>query len=305
MIRFLLKISFMIVSLLDPVFSNYTENIEFIKEHNTQNTSYEVGINEFINHSYVNGKNNQSLSYIKTTTDHLNIFTDLTIPKEINWTKKGYVSSVKNQLQCGSCWAFSASEAIEGEWGLKHHQMYNLSEQELVDCSGYLGNNGCGGGTMKMGFEYVIENGLCLNQSYPYNGTEGICQNQTCTKKVHIDKYHSVAKDNIKQLEKAVSKQPISIAIQANLRSFQLYKKGIYSDPMCGSELDHGVLLVGYGHDSHYGMDYWIVKNSWDESWGENGYIRILKDSNQTGGECGILMDASYPVITIKNKYRV
>lgn len=102
MIRFLLKISFMIVSLIDPVFSNYTENIEFIKEHNTQNTSYEVGINEFINHSYVNGKNNQSLSYIKTTTDHLNIFTELTIPKEINWTKKGYVISVKNSW--GESW---------------------------------------------------------------------------------------------------------------------------------------------------------------------------------------------------------
>ena len=299
MYRYLVNLFFMFVYNLHPVVSNYEDNIEFIQEHNSKNESYEVGINEFINHSYVNGTNNQSLYYIQTTADHLNIFTDLTIPKEINWTKNGYVSSVKNQLDCGSCWAFSATEAIEGEWGLKHHKMYNLSEQELVDCSGYLGNNGCGGGTMKMGFEYVIENGLCLNQSYSYNASEGICHNQTCTKKVHIDKYHSVAKDNTKQLEKAVSKQPISIAIQANLQSFQLYKKGIYSDPMCGSELDHGVLLVGYGHDDYHDMDYWIVKNSWGESWGEKGYMRILKDSNQTGGECGILMDASYPVITL------
>ena len=228
-----------------------------------------------------------------------NILSDKKPPTHVYWREAGAVSPVKNQLDCGSCWAFSASEAIEGEWFLKQDQLYNLSEQELVDCSGYLGNMGCGGGSMDAAFEYVIQNGLCLNQSYPYNATDGQCQNKTCTKKVHIDKYYDVPHNNEKQLEKAVVKQPISVAIQANMRSFQLYKKGIYSDPDCGDQLDHGVLLVGYGYDPDLDMNYWIVKNSWGDNWGEQGYIRMVKGIENPEGQCGIAMDASYPVTRI------
>ena len=222
---------------------------------------------------------------------------DKKVPTHIDWVKKGAVSSVKNQLECGSCWAFSASEAVEGEWFLKHNQLYNLSEQELVDCSGYLGNQGCDGGSMTNAFEYIIQNGLCSDISYPYNGTDGQCQNQTCTKLVHINKYHSVPQNNEEQLEKAVSRQPVSVAIQANQQSFQLYKKGIYSDPDCGDQLDHGVLVVGYGYDKDYDMKYWIVKNSWGKSWGENGYIRMARGIEDPEGQCGIAMDPSYPII--------
>ena len=293
---YLFKVIVSLLSLLNPVLSNYDENIKFIKDHNSKNSSYEVGINQFVSRTYINGTSNESSHYIPSNHDDMNILTKEELPKEVDWVKKGAVSSVKNQLECGSCWAFSAVGSVEGEWSLKHHKLYNLSEQELVDCSDYLGNQGCDGGSMTNAFEYIIQNGLCSNVSYPYNGTDEQCQNQTCTKLVHINKYHSVPPNNEEQLEKAVAKQPVSVAIQANQQSFQLYKKGIYSDPDCGDQLDHGVLVVGYGYDLFHGMNYWIVKNSWGPKWGENGYIRMAKGIEDPEGQCGIAMDASYPV---------
>ena len=293
---FMIKV---IVGFLSLFQGGYEDNIKFIEDHNSKNSSYEVGVNQFINTSYINGTTNETSHYIPSENTMVNILSDKKSPKHVDWRKEGAVSTVKNQLDCGSCWAFSASEAIEGEWFLKHNHLYNVSEQELVDCSGYLGNMGCSGGSMDMAFEYVVQNGLCLNQSYPYNAMEGQCQNQTCTKKVHIDKYYDVPHNNEKQLERAVVKQPISVAIQANMRSFQLYKKGIYSDPDCGDQLDHGVLLVGYGYDPGLDMNYWIVKNSWGDNWGEKGYIRMVKGIENPEGQCGIAMDASYPKINI------
>ena len=293
---YLLKLFVSLLSLFNVVQADYDENIQFIQETNSKNLSYEVGINQFVNRTYINGTSNESSHYIPSTHAHINILTKEDLPKEVDWVKKGAVSSVKNQLECGSCWAFSAVGAVEGEWSLKHHKLYNLSEQELVDCSGYLGNQGCNGGSMDNAFEYVIQHGICSNVSYPYNGVDNQCKNQSCTKRVHIDTYYDVPPNNEKQLEKAVIKQPVSVAIQANLQSFQLYKRGIYSDPDCGDDLDHGVLVVGYGYDSSYDMKYWLVKNSWGKSWGENGYIRMAKDINSTKGQCGIAMDPSYPV---------
>ena len=290
---FLVKI---LVGALSLFQGGYEDNIHFIKDHNSKNLSYEVGINQFINNSYINGTTNKTSHYIPSDHSMINIVTDKRVPKEIDWVKKGAVSSVKNQLECGSCWAFSASESVEGEWFLKHNQLYNLSEQELVDCSSYLGNQGCEGGSMDNAFEYIVQNGLCLNTSYPYNASDGQCQNQTCVKKVHIDKYYDVPQNSETQLERVVAKQPVSVAIQANLQSFQLYKQGIYSDPECGGQLDHGVLAVGYGYDPTYDMEYWLVKNSWGPQWGEKGYIRMAKDIENPEGQCGIAMDASYPV---------
>jgi len=295
----LIKVFVGVLSFFTVVQANYDDNIQFIKKTNDMNLSYEVGVNQFINTSYINGTSNVSSHYIPSVHDNMNIITTKQVPKEINWVKEGAVSSIKNQLECGSCWAFSAIGAVEGEWSLKHHKLYNLSEQELVDCSDYLGNQGCNGGSMDNAFEYVIQHGICSNVSYPYNGVDNQCKNQSCTKRVHIDTYYDVPPNNEKQLEKAVAKQPVSVAIQANQQSFQLYKKGIYSDPDCGDDLDHGVLVVGYGYDSFYDMKYWIIKNSWGTHWGQNGYMKMAKDINNTAGQCGIAMDASYPVIRL------
>ena len=196
---FIVKVLVGVLSLFQ---SGYEDNVRFIEKHNSNNSSYEVGVNQFINKSYVNGTTNESSHYIPSDHSMINILSDKTVPEQVDWIKAGAVSSVKNQLECGSCWAFSAVGAVEGEWFLKHNQLYNLSEQELVDCSNYLGNQGCEGGSMDSAFEYIVQNGLCLNVSYPYNASDGQCQNQTCTKKVHIDKYsmsHKIMKNNLRR----------------------------------------------------------------------------------------------------------
>tara|TARA_Y100000996_G_C22441023_1_gene609793 strand:- start:77 stop:883 length:807 start_codon:yes stop_codon:yes gene_type:complete len=265
--------------------------------------SYKLNENQFINRHYKNGfyrsskniktKDFSNLEYTPTIWNKNEV-----IPNNYDWRKNDAVSSIKNQQQCGSCWAFSSTEAVEGAWAIKNKLLFNLSEQELVDCSYYLGNEGCMGGYMTQGFQYVIDHGLCLNESYPYTASSQDCLNTTCTSVVKITNYSLVESNNETILANAVFKQPISVAIQANSQSFQFYSSGIYDDPNCGFDLDHGVLIVGYGYDNTQDIKYWIVKNSWGKSWGENGYIRILRDyKNDTRGICGIAMNASFPII--------
>jgi C1A family cysteine protease len=287
-----------IISLLG--FSSINNTL-FIKEHNLKNLSYKVGINQFIDREYINEY------YIKTENHSLIInednnyneyeyeYNNELIPKEYDWRNKNKVSSVKNQGDCGSCWSFSATGAVESIWAIKNNILYNLSEQELVDCS--FKNNGCNGGSMDYAFEYIINNGLCINNSYPYIGNQNTCNKDNCQSVVSLSNYSDIKSNDEKLLKRIVYHQPVSVAIQANKRSFQLYKKGIYSDLQCGTELDHGVLLVGYGYDNNYNMKYWIIKNSWGSEWGENGYIRILRDIDDQRGLCGIAMQPSIPII--------
>ena len=149
-------------------------------------------------------------------------------------------------------------------------------------------------------FEYVEKSGgLCSESEYPYTGRDGTCKARSCgTTYDPITRYEDVESDNEEALKAALFKNgPISIAIEANQRAFQFYYSGVF-DRRCGNNLDHGVLLVGYGHDEEQGMDYWNIKNSWGDSWGDNGYIRICRNCHKNGndGECGILMAPSYPV---------
>lgn len=268
-------------------------NQEFIKKHNSENHSYVVSENQFINSTY----NNEFISmnhYNQINNTNIIIDFDDLNKNSIDWRDTFKVSSVKNQAQCGSCWAFSSVGAVESAWAIKHNVLYNLSEQELIDCSSQ--NNGCEGGSMDLAFQYIMNNSLCSNISYPYTGQDGTCETD-CKSLVTISNYSDVIQNNEKMLERAVQRQPVSVAIQANKRSFQMYQSGIYSDPDCGFELDHGVLLIGYGYDKDYDMNYWIIKNSWSDSWGENGYIRIQKNINDERGLCGIAMDPSFPIL--------
>ncbi|RLN12419.1 ervatamin-B-like [Panicum miliaceum] len=215
------------------------------------------------------------------------------LPDAVDWRQLGAVTEVKNQEQCGGCWAFSAVAAMEGINSIVTGNLISLSEQEVIDCDSQDG--GCNGGIMQNAFQFVINNGgIDTEADYPFTGTDGTCDaNRMNEKVVIIDNFVDVATNNETALQEAVAIQPVSVAIDAAGRAFQHYQSGIF-DGICGTRLDHGVTVVGYGSEN--GRDFWIVKNSWSDGWGEGGYIRMARNVPSPRGKCGIAMDASYPV---------
>merc|ERR1711861_96389 len=210
-------------------------------------------------------------------------------------------------------WAFSTTGAVEGALAIASglNGITSLSEQELVDCAGSYGNQGCNGGLMDDGFKYIKAKGDALESTYSYTGKTGTCvaskQSKTAVKVGAVTAFSDVKTDSEDQLLAAVAKQPVSVAIEADQSGFQFYKSGVFSGT-CGTNLDHGVLVVGYGTDG--GKDYWKVKNSWGTTWGQEGYIRMTKSCSASGrrllggggggggkGECGILAQPSYPEV--------
>jgi len=215
----------------------------------------------------------------------------------LDWRKSGAVTPIKNQGQCGSCWAFSTTGSVEGVHQLTTAKLVSLSEQNLMDCSTSYGNEGCNGGLMNNAFQYIIANkGIDTEDTYPYLTSQSSCKFNIANVGATITGYKTVSSGSELSLLAAVQKQPVSVAIDASRQSFQLYKSGVYFEPSCSStNLDHGVLTIGYGLDftaDASGVPYWLVKNSWGTSWGMSGYINMSRNRNNN---CGIASMASYP----------
>jgi len=212
----------------------------------------------------------------------------------VDWRQQGAVTPVKNQGQCGSCWSFSATGAMEGAWKIAGNSLIPLSEKQLMDCNHDPPNNGCGGGNSEVAFNWEQSQNVCTEASYPYSAQDGQCRSG-CTTGIPQGGIvgHKDVEQDTNALMEAVSKQPVSIALDAAAGGlFQHYRGGILAG-MCGQQLDHAVLIVGYGTENS--QDYWIVKNSWGSSMGENGYWRLLRGKGGPG-ECGLKAQAVYPV---------
>lgn len=220
------------------------------------------------------------------------------LPPSIDWRQHGYVTSVKDQGHCGSCWAFSSTGSLEGQEFRKTGNLISLSEQNLIDCSKKYGNLGCNGGLMEKAFEYIRDNrGIDTENSYPYEAHDAKCRFKNKTIGAVEKGYVEIPSGDEKKLMQAIAiKGPVSVAIDASHESFRFYDKGVYNEPQCGNDeesLDHGVLAVGYGTDP-VGGDYWLVKNSWSETWGNSGFIKMARNKQN---QCGIATSAVYPVV--------
>lgn len=211
-------------------------------------------------------------------------------PASIDWRTKGIVNKVKDQGDCGSCWAFSAVAATEAAWAQAGNTLQDFAEQQLVDCSTKQGNQGCDGGWMDQAFDYFKLQATELTSDYRYNARDQKCKADPTKFVAHLTAYTDVPPKSSAQLQAAAAKTVIAIAVDAE--SWQDYDSGII-DSDCFYDLDHGVAIVGYGTDRK--QNYWIVRNSWSDSWGENGYVRVLNNGKENDkGMCGINMAPSY-----------
>ena len=271
-------------------FEQFQKNLAAIGHHNSNNeNTFTLAPNKFAD--YTPAEYKRLLGYRRVPkNDATYAEFDLTaVPTSVDWRTKGAVTPVKDQGQCGSCWAFSTTGSLEGRDAIATGKLLSYSEQQLVDCDTADGNQGCNGGDMATAMDYTAKNPLMLESEYPYKGVDGSCK---AKKGSSSNKGHTNVKPNsAADLKAAIAEGPVSVAIEADTLVFQFYSGGILNSKSCGTDLDHGVLAVGYGSDN--GKDYYIVKNSWGASWGENGYIKIAAVDGK--GICGIQMEPVFP----------
>jgi len=279
--------------------SIYTANVAKAAAHNAANNGWTMSANKFADLTGEEFKSMYASGYRAQGKVTKNV--DLSLlrknvsapPASVDWNAAGAVTPVKNQGQCGSCWAFSTTGSTEGAVFVSGKPLPSLSEQQLVDCSGSEGNQGCNGGLMDYGFQYIINNkGIGSEASYPYTAADGTCKKVPSV--ATITSFKDVPVNSETALMTAIVQQPISVAIEADQDSFQLYTSGVMTKA-CGTQLDHGVLAVGYG--TLAAQDYYQVKNSWGADWGMKGYILLGRGAAfKAAGQCGIQMDPSYPI---------
>jgi len=274
-------------------FGIWMSNNRLVQEHNAGQTDFTISMNHL---SHLTPSEYRSmLGFKPTLKNRIAKRTDFIANEAVDWRQKGIVNPIKDQTpDCGSCWAFSTCQAQESQWAKTHGTLYRLSESNLVDCVKTCG--GCDGGVMDAAYDYVIkyQDGMFMKEEdYPYVPRQGACKFDKKKGTTKVTGYMNVVEGSEEDLASKISQYGVAaIAIDASHWSFQLYHGGIYDEKSCSpQELDHAVGCVGYGSEN--GKDFWIVRNSWGEGWGEKGYIRMVKGK---GNQCG---EASYAMIPI------
>ncbi|KAJ8918904.1 hypothetical protein NQ315_016806 [Exocentrus adspersus] len=287
----------------------FTQNFDKVAAHNKLYedgaVSYALKISEFSDwtrdeKSTLNGYKKSKAQVADIDVTEFVPAKNAQIPDEIDWRKLGAVTPVKNQGHCGSCWAFSATGALEGQHYVKTGKLISISEQNLVDCSSDHNNMGCYGGDMNPAFTYVHnQDSIDSETAYPYEAENGRCRYEASGNVTTTRGYATIENGNEEYLKAAVATiGPIAVAIDASQDDFSFYSEGVYYNPDCipgrndpENELDHGVLVVGYGTED--GQDYWLIKNSWGTKWGDNGYIKMARNRDNN---CGVAASASFPL---------
>lgn len=286
-------------------FNTFANNYRFISVENAKGHRYTLRVNDFADMTADEFQTTHGGLLVPSLEQRWNGLTylgrhqrrNVSLPTDVDWRSKGAVTPVKNQGQCGSCWAFSSTGALEGAYQIASGKLVSLSEQQLVDCATSFGEMGCQGGLMDGAFQYAEQYAMCTENSYPYEAAGGNCKASSCSvgiPKGTVTGFKDVAEEDTQALQDAVALGPVSVAIEADKDAFQFYENGVLSS-QCGTTLDHGVLLVGYGTEN--GEDYWLIKNSWGTSWGMSGYGK-LERGKSAAGECGIKKEPSYPIMS-------
>jgi len=266
----------------------------YINEHNQTGASWTAGHNQFSDWSYPEYKNMLGYTGRRGERKASTWFTE-TNADSVNWVTAGAVTPVKDQGQCGSCWAFSTTGSLEGAHYLATGKLESFSEQQLVDCAtAKYGNYGCNGGLQESAYNYYEDGYKAeLESVYAYTGTDDSCKyEEASATSVTVSDYLAVTPSSPSQMKAALAKQPLAVSIEADKFVFQTYKTGVLNSTRCGTSLDHAVLAVGYGTED--GQDYWLVKNSWNTTWGDQGYIKLAIVDG--AGICGVQMEPLGPM---------
>jgi len=284
---------------------NFLKADNLIKEHNATESNYKLGHNQFSDwhkdeYEKLLGYRRGKLLKADGGDCENPTLESNGLPDEVNWVTAGAVTPVKDQGACGSCWAFSTTGSLEGAHFVATGELLSFSEQQLVACDQTAINQGCNGGFQDEAYKYYEAGAKAeLESVYPYTagtyGFDGKClYDESSTTAVTVSSYTCVSPSQVDQMKAAVANQPTAVAIQANMPCFQFYHSGVLDNENCGTNLDHAVLTVGYGFDATANMNYWLVKNSWNTSWGDKGYIKIAMVDGD--GICGVQLDPITPV---------
>lgn len=317
------------------IYSNWVENDKYIIEMNSMNLTFTLAHNAYSGYSSeefseimgfdsvaINKVDSEATEYDSETINDatarnlrglpLDLVISTPLPSSIDWRSKDVVNPIQDQGQCGSCWAFSTIQAVESATAIKYGSLPKLSEQELVDCDTFANggrDHGCNGGQMDNAFTWIGKNGgVCSESAYPYTSglskTSGSCTEKSCSSVAHtyVASHVDIQINSDNAMMTALMKQPVSVAIEADQKAFQLYSTGVFTAE-CGTNLDHGVGLVGYGTLND--VDYYILRNSWGISWGDKGYMYLARGNDPTtgkpynggAGQCGVLGQGSYPIV--------